>query len=70
MGFRSALRNSVLGLLDQVPVIGSGLARTIEDHYPSPRERAQAARIAELEAEIGRLRGHTIFRTRVSSRGP
>ena len=63
---RTSLRNAILGLIDQVPIIGSGMARAIEDRYPSRREREQAAVIAEqqgtiekLEADLDGLRRYT-----------
>lgn len=61
---RPSFRNALLGLIDQIPLIGSGAARSIEDHWPSRREReqaaviaAQVARIRDLETEIIDQRG-------------
>jgi hypothetical protein len=42
----------MLGLIDHIPLVGTIITRIIEDEWPSPREREQAARIAELERRL------------------
>jgi hypothetical protein len=54
---RPSLRNALLGLVDQVPLIGSGITRAIQDHYPSPREREQAELIARQQDRVRDLAG-------------
>jgi hypothetical protein len=61
---RPSLRNALLGLVDQVPLIGSGITRAIQDHYPSPREREQAELIARQQDRVRDLAGEVKRETR------
>lgn len=49
---RASVRNALLGLVDQIPLVGAGMTRAIEDRWPSRREREQAAIIEAQRARI------------------
>lgn len=52
---RDSVRNVALWLVERVPVAGGSIVRAVENHWPSRRERAQAALIAEQAAHIVEL---------------
>jgi hypothetical protein len=52
-GAKFGVRAALLGLIDHLPG-GSIVTRILEDRYPSPREREQAARVGRLEDKVFR----------------
>jgi len=49
---RPSIRNATLGLIGQLPLVGDGIVRSIEGHWPSQREREQAALIEAQREEL------------------
>jgi hypothetical protein len=56
---RFGVRAAVLSLIDMVPWLGSLVTRILEDRFPSPREKEQAALIAAQQERIARLEGQS-----------